>query len=74
MSLFSRLRRNSRLFPFPRERPWLGMVTWHPHSECPANKTDVEDVLKIDSCSYFALCSEENVMFSSSLIILFVTT
>ena len=22
-----------RLFPLPRERPWLGLATWHPHSE-----------------------------------------
>ena len=21
-----------RLFPLPRERPWLGLVTWHPES------------------------------------------
>ena len=30
-----------------------------------ANKINVEDVLKIDSCSYLALCSEENTLFSS---------
>ena len=29
------------------------------------NKTDVEDVLKIDSCSYLAKCREEKIMFSS---------
>ena len=29
------------------------------------NKINVEDVLKIDSCSYLAWCREENIMFSS---------
>ena len=30
-----------------------------------ANKTHVKDVLKIDSCSHLAWCSEKNIMFSS---------
>ena len=29
------------------------------------NKINVEDVLKVDSCSYLAWCRGENIMFSS---------
>ena len=44
-----------RLFPLP----------WHPDSWVLTNKINVEDVLKIDSCSCLAWCREESIMFSS---------
>ena len=49
-----------RLFPLPRETGHMVPTFWEL-----TNEINMEDVLKINFCSYLAKCREENILISS---------
>ena len=55
----------SQALPSPERKTLLGSGHVAPRFWVVTNKINVADVLKIDSCSYLALCRVEKIMFSS---------
>ena len=49
----------------PERKTLVGSGHMAPRFWVVTNKINVEDVLKINSCSYLAKCREENILFTS---------